>query len=216
MHVSIAESRVSNNQKAMQLIPRSFYQREDVVLIARKLLGKLLFSQFEGRLTGGRITETEAYAGITDRASHAFGGRRTTRTEVMYAGGGTAYVYLCYGVHSLFNVVTNKKEVPDAVLIRAIQPVAGVETMLLRSGKEYMDKSFGTGPGKVSKILGIHFSHSGIDLTEKPGDSSVNGIWLEDDGTTIPAGQIITGPRVGVEYAGRDALRPYRFRILPK
>jgi|WetSurMetagenome_2_1015567.scaffolds.fasta_scaffold352149_2 DNA-3-methyladenine glycosylase len=213
MHASIAESPVSFKQKTMQLIPRPFYQREDVVLIARELLGKWLFTRFNGTITGGIITETEAYAGTTDRASHAFGGRRTARTAIMYADGGTAYVYLCYGVHSLFNVVTNKKDVPDAVLIRAIKPVTGIETMILRSGKTAIDKSFGTGPGKLSKILGIHFSHSGMDLTEKPNDSSVSGIWLEDDRTRILPGQIITGPRIGVEYAGRDALRPYRFRI---
>ncbi len=197
----------------MKILHRSFYQRENVVLIARELLGKMLFTKFDGTLTGGIIVETEAYAGITDRASHAFGNRRTARTEVMYADGGTAYIYLCYGVHSLFNIVTNKKDVPEAVLIRAIQPVVGIESMLYRSGKISVNKNFGIGPGKVSKILGIHFSNSGMDLTKKPSELSGAGIWLEDVGIKILPGTIITGPRIGVEYAGRDALRPYRFRI---
>ena len=196
------------------VIPRSFYQRENVVIIAQELLGKMLFSQFDGRLTAGIIVETEAYAGFTDRASHAFGNRRTARTEVMYAEGGMAYVYLCYGVHSLFNVVTNKKDVPDAVLIRAIKPVIGFDTMLRRSGKSFMDKSFGTGPGKLSKIMGIHFNHSGLDLTKQPSGLTGQGIWLENEGRTVLSENIITGTRIGVKYAGRDALRPYRFRIV--
>jgi DNA-3-methyladenine glycosylase len=197
----------------MKVIPRSFYQRENVVVIAKELLGKMLFTQFDGIITGGIITETEAYAGIVDRASHAFGGRRTERTEVMYSQGGTAYVYLCYGVHSLFNVVTNKKDVPHAVLIRAIEPVTGLETMLRRAGKIKIDKGFGNGPGKLSKILGIHYSHTGMDLTKKPRQKNDPGIWLEDDKRTSSPASIITGARVGVEYAGQDALLPYRFRM---
>ena len=103
-------------------LKREFYLREDVVQIAKELLGKVLFTNIGGKITAGIITETEAYAGITDRASHAYNNRRTARTEVMYAVGGTSYVYLCYGIHHLFNVVTNKKDIPHAVLIRAIKP----------------------------------------------------------------------------------------------
>src|SRR5436190_15707600 len=113
-------------------LKKSFYQRDDVVEIAKELLGKYLVTNFNNKLTGGIITETEAYAGIIDRASHAFGGRRTARTEIMYNEGGTAYVYLCYGIHSLFNVVTNKKNIPHAVLIRAIHPTHGIKKMLAR------------------------------------------------------------------------------------
>jgi len=196
------------------ILPRSFYRREDVVIIAQELLGKILFSQFDGVLTAGIIVETEAYAGVTDRASHAFGNRRTARTEVMYSEGGAAYVYLCYGVHSLFNVVTNKKDVPDAVLIRAIKPVTGIDIMLRRSGKSFMDRSLGTGPGKLSKIMGIHFSHSGMDLTKQLSGITGQGIWLEDEGRIVMPENIITGTRIGVKYAGNDALRPYRFRIV--
>jgi DNA-3-methyladenine glycosylase len=198
----------------MNILQQSFYEREDVVLIAKELLGKILFSQFNGTVTGGIIVETEAYAGTTDRASHAFGNKRTSRTEVMYSKGGTAYIYLCYGVHSLFNVVTNKKDIPDAVLIRAIKPVIGVESMLQRSGKKTVDKEFATGPGKVSKILGIHFSFTGIDLTMKPSKLTEDGIWLEDNGIKILPDKILKGPRVGVGYAGKDALRLYRFTTI--
>src|SRR4051812_45478122 len=113
-------------------LKKSFYQRDDVVQVAKELLGKYLFTHIDGKLTGGIITETEAYAGVIDRASHAYGGRRTARTEIMYGEGGTAYVYLCYGIHSLFNVVTNKKGTPHAILIRALHPTHGVETILKR------------------------------------------------------------------------------------
>jgi DNA-3-methyladenine glycosylase len=198
----------------MNILQRAFYEREDVVLIAQELLGKMLFTQFNNTITGGIIIETEAYAGITDRASHAFGNKRTFRTEVMYSKGGTAYIYLCYGVHSLFNVVTNKKDIPDAVLIRAIKPIIGVDSMLQRSGKKTVDKEFGTGPGRVSKILGIHFSFTAVDLTIKPSKPVEEGIWLEDDGINILPENILKGPRVGVDYAGKDALRLYRFRTI--
>ena len=116
------------------ILPYSFYSREDVVLIARELIGKVLVSRINGITTSGIIYETEAYNGIIDSASHAFGGRRTARTEIMYHDGGTAYVYLCYGVHSLFNVVTNRKDIPHAVLIRAINPLDNADIMLKRAG----------------------------------------------------------------------------------
>lgn len=194
-------------------LPRSFYLRPDVVQIARELLGKQIFTIMDGVTASGIICETEAYAGTTDKASHAFGGRRTQRTEIMYACGGTAYVYLCYGIHSLFNVVTNIKDVPHAVLIRGIIPVELGKIMLQRAGKEKVTRNFGIGPGKVSKILGIHYSHSGIDLVEKPLDIDDPAIWIEDTGYTIKSGMITAGPRVGVNYAGKDALLPFRFTV---
>lgn len=187
------------------VLPLSFYTRDDVVAIARELLGKYLYTRFDGGVTGGIIIETEAYAGITDRASHAYGDKRTVRTEVMYRQGGVAYVYLCYGIHSLFNIVTNREGIPHAVLIRGIVPVTGKEIMLQRYGKEISRIGAGSGPGKVSKLLGIHFSHTGTNLT---GDR----IWLEDRGMDF-SDEIITGTRIGVEYAREDALLPYRFRI---
>ena len=189
----------------MMKLNRSFYMREDVVLIARELLGKYIFTCFEDGLTGGVITETEAYAGITDRASHAYNNRRTRRTEVMFGPGGYAYIYLCYGIHSLFNIVTNVEDVPHAVLIRGIMPVSDIDIMRQRMGKPLNNLS-GIGPGRVSALLGIHYSDSGIDLL---GDR----IWLEDRSIEVKDQDIITGPRVGVEYAGDDARLPYRFTL---
>ena len=190
----------------MGKLPRSFYLREDVVGIARELLGKVLVSRIDGALTSGIITETEAYAGVIDRASHAFGGRRTGRTEVMYARGGTAYVYLCYGIHHLFNVVTNASDTPHAVLIRAMHPLQGIDVMKQRRRQERLTTR---GPGTVSQALGIHTSHTGTDLL---GDI----LHIEDRKIQVPATAIVAGPRIGVDYAGEDALLPYRFHIDPR
>jgi len=186
-------------------LERSFYTRQDVVQIARELIGKVVYTKFNDEITAGIIIETEAYEGVTDRASHAYGNRRTSRTEVMYASGGVAYVYLCYGVHSLFNIVTNKQGTPHAVLIRGIYPLEGLDVMKKRADRPYLRKGSGSGPGNVSKLLGIHYSHSGADLL---GDD----IWLEDNGFVFN-GQILSGTRIGVNYAGKDALLPYRFWI---
>jgi len=194
------------------ILDYSFYSRNDVVLIARQLIGKVLVSRFDGIMTSGVIYETEAYNGIIDSASHAFGGRRSPRTEIMYRDGGTAYVYLCYGVHSLFNVVTNKKDVPHAVLIRAIKPLENTEVMLKRTGKLKLTKSIGDGPGKVSALLGIHFSLTGSSLLRKSANSKKDGIWIEDRGINVGPSDIWAGPRIGVEYAGKDSKLPYRFR----
>src|ERR1017187_7820728 len=122
-------------------LKREFYLREDVVQIAKELLGKVLFTNIGGKITAGIITETEAYAGITDKASHAYNNRRTPRTETMYAEGGVAYVYLCYGIHHLFNVVTAQKDTPHAVLIRAIKPIEGIPAILKRRNKTKIDKT---------------------------------------------------------------------------
>jgi len=186
-------------------LQRSFYTRQDVVQIAKDLIGKYIFTHFNGEITGGIIIETEAYEGITDRASHAYGGRRTARTEVMYADGGVAYVYLCYGMHSLFNIVTNIQGVPHAVLIRGIYPSVGKEMMKMRTQKPELVRGSGIGPGKVSKLLGIHYSHTGIDLL---GDN----IWLEDRGVAFNDA-ILAGTRIGVQYSDQDALLPYRFWV---
>lgn len=188
----------------MEKLGYSFYKRTDVLAIARGLLGKVLVTQLNGSTTTGRIVETEAYAGVQDRASHAFGGRRTARTEVMYSKGGTAYVYLCYGIHHLFNVVTNQEDVPHAVLVRAIEPLTGIGSMLERSGKQHADHSLGKGPGNVSKALGISTLYTGWDLTG-------NDIFIAADGFAPAADAVQATPRIGVDYAGADALLPYRF-----
>ncbi len=187
------------------VLPNSFYARKDVVKIARELLGKVLVTTFDGALTSGMIVEVEAYAGATDKASHAYGNRRTTRTEVMYMQGGAAYVYLCYGIHHLFNVVTNVQDVPHAILIRAIEPLEGIDAMLERRGKEKLTPALTAGPGAMSQALGIYTAHTGTSLQ--------GHIRIEDRGIKIPKKYIVAATRVGVAYAMDDALRPYRFYI---
>ena len=185
---------------------QEFYIRTSVTQIAQELLGKYIFTFIDNKLTAGIITETEAYAGITDRASHAYNNRRTARTEVMYATGGIAYVYLCYGVHHLFNIVTNQKNCPDAVLLRGILPISGIENMEKRIGKKCTAKGFSDGPGKASKALGIMVTHSGESLSGKT-------IWIEKSGIIIKNIDFTRGPRIGVSYAGKDAPLPYRFLL---
>ncbi len=183
-----------------------FYQREDVITISKELLGKYLFTHFDGQITAGIITETEAYCGVNDKASHAYGDRRTKRTEIMYGPGGVSYVYLCYGIHHLFNVVTNKAETPHAVLVRAVKPIEGIDTILQRRKKSKVDTTTSGGPGTLSQALGIRTEHNGIDLQG-------NTLWIEDRGIVVPEKEIIAGPRVGVDYAEEDALLPYRFIV---
>ena len=195
----------------MSKLGTDFYLREDVLAISRQLLDKVLCTNFDGSLTTGIIVETEAYAGVADRASHAYGGRRTIRTEVMYSPPGTAYVYLCYGIHHLFNVVTNVEGVPHAVLIRAIEPIEGIDIMLQRRKMSKVLPKLTAGPGILSQALGISTQHSGISLL---GDN----IWIEDNHPSDPSKRsdgydIISSPRVGCQYAGKDAHNPWRFRI---
>lgn len=185
---------------------RSFYLNDDVVAVSRELLGKALCTRIDGVCTEVLITETEAYAGETDKASHAFGGRRTPRTEPMYGQGGIAYVYLCYGIHHLFNVVTNVDGTPHAVLIRAATPLLGISRMLSRRNKKTQDRSLLSGPGCVAQALGIDTGMTGTDLE---GDA----IWIEDRGIDVSPDDISIGPRIGVDYAAEDADRPYRFRL---
>ncbi len=184
-----------------ETLTENFYLNNDVLTIGRQLLGKELMHRMGSCVVSGIITETEAYAGVTDRASHAFNNRRTARTETMYMKGGHAYVYLCYGIHSLFNVVTGDEEVPDAVLIRSVFPASGFEFTTFKK----MLQS-GTGPGRVSKLLGIGLQHNATSL--------VNGnIRIVDTGIQIPEKKILALPRIGVDYAGEDAKLPYRFII---
>jgi len=188
------------------ILPESFYSRKDVVKIAQELLGKVLVTEFDGVHTAGMITETEAYAGAIDKASHAFGNRRTRRTEVMYNHGGVAYVYLCYGIHHLFNVVTNLQDVPHAILIRAVEPLEGIQIMLERRGKDILQPSLTAGPGAMSMALGIHSSNTGLSLQGPE-------IFIEDRGIKINKKDIVASTRVGVAYAQDDAYLPYRFYI---
>lgn len=190
------------NTSVYEKLPRSFYLREDVVQIAQDLLGKVLITNLDGDITAGKIVETEAYCGRGDKACHA-NGKRTPRTEVMYAEGGRAYVYLCYGIHHLVNVVTNKAGQADAVLIRALEPLEGIEMMKER--RKFTQAKLASGPGTLSQAMGIHVKMTGHDLLS-------DEIWI---GEHIGENNfnILSDTRIGVDYAEEDALKPWRFVI---
>ncbi|RYF89183.1 MAG: DNA-3-methyladenine glycosylase [Chitinophagaceae bacterium] len=190
----------------MRRLEYDFYNRHDVVAIARELLGKILVSYVDGVKTSGRIVETEAYAGITDKASHAYNGRRTNRTEVMFGEPGKAYVYLCYGIHHLFNIVTNVKGIPHAVLIRALEPIEGVQHMLARTKKSKADHTLTRGPGNVTRALGLDRTHTGVNLLSEE-------LYVMDDDFVIAPEDVVVSPRIGVDYAAEDALLLYRFNV---
>lgn len=189
------------------ILPETFYQRADVLQVSRDLLGKYLFSNIDGILTGGMIVETEAYSHINDRACHSHLNRRTTRTEIMFHAGGVAYVYKVYGFHFLFNVITNVAEKADAVLIRAIEPTINLEIMQQRRQLPGLSYRLTAGPGMLTQALGIHQQHYGLSLTR--GDQ----IWIEDRSVIVPPEAMIASPRVGIAYAGEDAALPWRFRL---
>jgi DNA-3-methyladenine glycosylase len=202
--VEFSDGRV-NKPLTWQRLSENFYSGNDVLLLARQLIGMKLVTCTGDEISAGIITETEAYAGESDRASHAFAGRRTRRTETMYLNGGHAYIYLCYGIHSLFNVVTGKEGLPYAVLIRGIIPVEGYSVMRERIGREPDPVRDGTGPGKVTRLMGLNCSYDRVDLTED------RRIWIEQSAFSLSRSIISTTKRVGVDYAGEDALLPYRF-----
>jgi DNA-3-methyladenine glycosylase len=188
----------------MQLT-KDFYTRDNVVKIARDLLGKVLLTDQQGIITAGMIVETEAYS-WKERGCHAYGGRKTARNAIMFEPGGYAYVYLCYGMHQMFNVVTNQADVAEAVLIRALEPVRGVPAMELRRGNLRDPFHLTSGPGKLTKAMGIDRKLNGKSLLE-------HEVWLEDSGEKIPSGKIESSPRIGIDYAGEDAKLPWRFTV---
>jgi DNA-3-methyladenine glycosylase len=186
-------------------LPREFYTRPNVLLVARELLGKLLVCpDKKGKRVSGRIVEVEAYRGPEDRAAHSYGGRRTRRTETMYGIGGTAYVFFVYGMYHQFNVVTNVVDAPHAILIRAVEPVEGIELMRKRRGS-HADNNLTNGPGKLCIALGIDRRLDGADLLGK-------NVWLEES-EKLPRARILTGPRVGIDYAAGWIDKPWRFWI---
>lgn len=186
-------------------LPESFYERKNVVKIARELLGKTLLTNIDTIVSGGIIVETEAYS-WKENGCHAFGGKRTGRNEIMFGKGGYAYVYLCYGMHNLFNVVTNVEGTAEAVLVRALEPKVGVEEMKLRRGELKNPYQLTSGPGKLTKALGINGSFNGKYLLN-------TDVWIEDVGVIVKNKDIIASKRIGIEYAGEDANLPWRFTI---
>lgn len=189
----------------MKKLKPHFFQNDDTLAIAKNLLGKFLVSNVDNKLTSGMIIETEAYLGEVDRASHAFEGRRSKRTEILYLEGGHLYVYLCYGIHALLNIVTQKENEPHGILIRALKPVDGIETMIERRHMNKLSPKLTSGPGSLTQALGV--------TTKLTGEPLGKTIWVEDRGIQINPDQIIASPRIGVAYAKEHALLPYRFRI---
>jgi len=184
------------------------YRDPNPARIARFFLGKALMVRTPDGVCGGLITETEAYGGPEDKASHGYNNRRTARTEIMFAPGGRAYVYLCYGMHQMFNIVTGLADVPQAVLIRAVTVTDGIDLVARRRGK-IARKHWASGPGRVTAALGITREHNTLDLT---GDT----IWIEDRGIVVPARQVLKTPRIGIDFAEEWIHKPWRFVWTPK
>jgi DNA-3-methyladenine glycosylase len=185
-------------------LPLSFYRQRDALTLARDLLGcVVVVPTSDGTRVSGIIVETEAYCGVTDRASHAYGDRRTARTETMYAAGGVTYVYFVYGMHHQLNIVAGPAETPEAVLIRALEPLEGVAVMQPRR-KFVAERQLTSGPGKLCAALGVDRSFDGESLRGRR-------IWIEPAAGTPQSRQIARGPRIGIDYAGNDVLKPWRF-----
>jgi DNA-3-methyladenine glycosylase len=187
-----------------RILTRDDYADPRPTRMARFFLGKFLCVQAPDGYAEGAITETEAYGGIEDAASHAFGNRRTPRTEIMFAPGGAAYVYFCYGMHRMFNIVTGPRDSPQAVLVRAVVITAGRE-VVGRRRKGIAEKDWASGPGRVCTALGIEMHHNRHDLL------AGEIIWIEDRGVRVPAREVKRTPRIGVDYAGAWAKKPWRF-----
>lgn len=187
-------------------LPVDFYQQSDVVSVARQLLGKHVYSLINGNLTGGIIIETEAYRGPDDRGSHAFNNKRTPRNEMMYRAGGVAYMYICYGIHDMLNIVTGTDGISHAALIRAIEPTEGLEIMRIRRGIFDQDRRLCQGPGALAKALGLTKLHNGEDLQGE-------ALWLTDEGTNFDDDQVIASARVGMNFDGPFKTIPWRFYV---
>ncbi len=184
-------------------LTKDFFEHGDVVQISKQLLGKVLVTNLKGTIVKARIVETEAYS-WREKGCHAYGSKKTNRNAVMFQSGGIAYVYLCYGIHHLFNIVTNKKEVAEAVLIRAVEPIDGTGIMRSRRGVLRNDFQLTSGPGKLTKAMGIDRTWNGKSLVD-------DEVWIDDDGYFIAEQAIMSGPRIGIDYAGEDASLPWRF-----
>jgi len=187
-------------------LTEQYYLGNDVVTISKNLLGKYLFTYIDGVVTGGYIVETEAYNGVIDKASHAYGNRLTPRTKTMFMQGGIAYVYLCYGIHEMFNIVISVEGNPLAILVRAVHPTDGIEAMQVRRNMPLVKPNITAGPGSVAKALGISRNINAMSLQS-------DTIWIEDRGLNFTDDQITAVPRIGVAYAKEDALLPYRFYV---
>jgi DNA-3-methyladenine glycosylase len=191
----------------MPILTQEFYKREDTIQIAKDLLGMHLVTNFNNKMTVGRIVETEAYKAPEDKACHAYNNRRTKRTETMFLAGGVVYIYLCYGIHHLFNVVTGPENEAHAVLIRAIEPVVGINIMLERRKMDRVKPQLSAGPGVMSMAMGLNRS---MDTTSLLGHDF---IWIEGMKNRLTEDEIVCSQRIGVDYAEECAAWPWRFYI---
>lgn len=189
------------------ILTPSFFQETDALECAKALLGKKLLTRVNGKSCSALITETEAYCAPEDKASHAYNYRKTARTQTMYEKGGVAYVYLCYGIHNLFNIVCGPEGMPHAVLIRALQPLDGIEIMMKRRKMDKAGFRLSSGPGTLSQAMGIDLSFNGCILSPE------SGIWIEDTSANIDDDEIVSTTRIGIEYAGEWASKPWRFYL---
>ncbi len=192
----------------MQILDKNYFINDDVIYLAQDLLGKIIKTDIDGVECNGMIVETEAYKAPEDKASHAYNNRLTTRTSTMFAEGGVAYIYFVYGFHNMFNVVTGPEGIPHAILVRAIEPLTNIESMMLRRGFQHQNVELTNGPGKLCKALGIDRAFNGIDLTDTKTEISIF-----DANIHIEKENIISSPRIGVAYAQEYAKKPWRFRI---
>lgn len=192
----------------LPLLPASFYQRSDVVLIAQELLGKVLYTNVDNEHTAGIIVETEAYKAPEDKASHAYNNRRTKRTEIMFAEGGVSYIYLCYGIHQMMNIVTGQLDQPHAILIRAVEPIVGIDIMLKRRNMGKIERRMTAGPGSLGKAMGISTHLNGVSLL-----STDSPVYVTESARDYTPADIIASPRVGVDYAAECKDWPWRFRL---
>ena len=189
------------------MIPRSFFTDQDVVHIAQQLLGCRIETNFEGAYTSGIICETEAYRAPEDKASHAYNHRRTARTEIFYGKGGYSYIYLCYGIHHLFNIITGPIDTPHAVLVRAVIPVQGIDIMMERRNTENQN-ILTNGPGKWTSAFGITTTWSGIDLLDNR-----SPIKIFPPTSAFSEVEIMATPRIGIDYAEEWVDVEWRFLI---
>jgi len=190
-----------------EIVHKNYFQNPDILFLAKDLLGKILCTDFNGELCKAAIIETEAYKAPEDKGSHAFNNLRTKRTEIMFQEGGCAYVYLCYGIHSMVNVVSGPKDSAHAILIRAVEPILNTEIMKHRVQTKKKDILLGSGPGNVCKAMGIHTSNNGELLFQK------GEIWIEEGEKTYSKSNVIASPRVGIAYAKEWARKNWRFYI---
>ncbi len=190
------------------IIPKDYYQSTNVCNLAKHLLGKIIISRIDNKFCSAIISETEAYQGPHDRASHSYNNRRTPRNNTMYLEGGRAYIYICYGMHHLFNVVTAPENIAHAILIRAVDPIEGVEYMLKRRSLIKMESRVTKGPGALSVALGINKTLDGIELW-----NNSSPLQIHDDGVIIDKIDIGVSPRIGVESSGEAAFYPWRYFI---